>query len=295
MKTIKILLFTIAIGVLSFSCENDGGDSVRVLEAGSTPDMNKLVGSAGIIDLVRMTSGEVLTLSFNAAVSSGSVTPSSIDVIASFVTLEGPVYNATLFSNASLPSDYNITTNDIVAAFTELNSTADIKLGDVLRISTRFTMPDGRVLSILNDDGTDNTGTTLSNSKLITVVINYPVSCPSDLAGTYLVSSTGVGCCGVPPITNHEYTVTVTDNGGGSYTLSDYSGGAFDGLFCAAFGICGDTSSGDMTDVCGTLGGTAADCCGSEYAFSGTVNEDGTWSVEVESGFMFAESTWTKQ
>ena len=98
------------------------------------------------------------------------------------------------------------------------------------------------------------------------------MSCPSDIGGTYLVSSTGIGCCGVAPITNHEYTVTVTDNGGGSYTLSDFSGGAYDGLFCGPFGICGDN-----------------------ITFAGEVNPDGTWSVEVSSGFIFAESVWTKQ
>lgn len=121
------------------------------------------------------------------------------------------------------------------------------------------------------------------------------VSCPSDIGGTYLVSSTGIGCCGVAPITNHQYTVTVTDQGGGAYTLSDFSGGAYDGLFCGPFGICGDASGGTITDVCSVLSGSNADCCGDNIDFSGTLNEDGTWTVEVSSGFIFAESTWTKQ
>ncbi len=293
MKNIKIILFTIVIGVLCFSCDKDSGSAALVLEAGAVPNMSKVSGSDGIIDLVRLNSGEVLTISFNALVAQGN--PASTDIIASFVTLAGPVYNATLASNVSLPQDYSLTTNDIIAAFSEINSKDDIKLGDVLRISARFTMSDGRVLSLLNEDGTDNTGTTLSNSKLVAIAVNYPVSCPSDIGGTYLVSSTGAGCCGVSPITDYEYTVTVTDNGGGSYTLSDYSGGAFDGLFCAAFNICGDTSSGEITDVCGTLGGTAPDCCGDTYDFQGVVNDDGTWSVDISSGFMAATQVWTKQ
>ncbi|MFD1615658.1 hypothetical protein [Gelatiniphilus marinus] len=295
MRTIKNVLLITIIAFIGFSCENkDGGDSALVLEAGAVPNMTKAPGSDGIIDLVRLNSGEVLTIAFNADLAQGKM-PASVDIIAAYVTLSGSAYTSTLASNVGLPIDYSLTTNDIIAAFSEINSADDIKLGDILRISTRFTMPDGRVLSILNDDGTDNTGTTLSNSKLVSIVINYPVSCPSNIGGTYLVSSTGTGCCGVAPITNYEYTVTVTDNGGGSYALSDYSGGAYDGLFCGPFGICGDASIGNITDVCGTLNGSAPDCCGDNIAFSGTVNDDGTWSVEVSSGFINATSVWTKQ
>lgn len=82
---------------------------------------------------------------------------------------------------------------------------------------------------------------------------------------------------------------------GGSYSLSDFSGGAYDGLFCGPFGICGDASGGTITDVCGTLSGSAPDCCGDNITFAGVVNPDGTWDVEVSSGFIFAESVWTKQ
>jgi hypothetical protein len=54
--------------------------------------------------------------------------------------------------------------------------------------------------------------------------------------------------------------------------LSDFSGGAYDWLFCGPFGICGDN-----------------------IAFTGVANPDGTWNVEVSIGFIFAESVWTKQ
>lgn len=293
MKTIKYILLTFAITLLIISCENDGGTSVLALEEGAVPNMVKSPNTDAFFDLVKLNNGENVTISFSANVAQGS--PKSIDIIGIYTAASGEVYNAVLFGNVSLPQDFSLSINDIVAAFVELDSADDIKLGDIVSITTRFTMPDGTILNILNNDGTSGTGTNLQTTVLFTTVISYPVSCPSDIGGTYLVSSTGIGCCGVAPITNHEYTVTVTDNGGGSYTLSDFSGGAYDGLFCGPFGICGDASGGNITDVCGTLSGSSPDCCGDNITFAGEVNPDGTWSVEVSSGFIFAESVWTKQ
>ncbi|MHA7057793.1 hypothetical protein ACWGOQ_0011270 [Aquimarina sp. M1] len=74
---------------------------------------------------------------------------------------------------------------------------------------------------------------------LFTTVINYPIICSPDLTDTYLVASTVTGSCKAAPITDYEYVVTVTDNGGGSYSLSGFSGGMYDGLFCGPFDICG--------------------------------------------------------
>lgn len=293
MKKLKFLLLTIVIIVFGVSCQDDGGTSVIALDEGAVPNMVKVAGSEGIIDLVRLNSGEIITLEFSAEIAQGN--PASTDIVGVYTTLAGSVYTSTLFSDVSLPQDFTVTTNDIVSAFAELTSTADILLGDVLTITTRFTMPDGRVLNIVDLDGSSGTGTNIQTTVLFTTVINYPVSCPSDISGTYLVSSTGIGCCGVAPITDYQYTVIVTDNGGGSYALSDFSGGVYDGLFCGPFGICGDASGGNITDVCGTLGGSSPDCCGDLITFTGVVNQDGTWSVEVTSGFIAAESVWTKQ
>jgi len=294
MKNLKIILITIVVTCLNFSCEDNGGTSIIPLNDGAVPNMVKSTTTDSFFDLVKVLSGENVTVSFRAEVAQGN--PASVDVVGIYRSSLGPVYATTLFSNVTLPQDYDISINDIVVAFDEINSSDDILLGDILTITLRFTMADGTVLNIINDDGNNNVGTNIqTNVDLFTYAINYPVSCPSDIGGTYLVSSTGIGCCGVAPITNHQYTVTVTDNGGGSYTLSDYSGGAYDGLFCGPFGICGDASSGNITDVCGTLSGSAPDCCGDAITFTGVVNSDGSWSVEVSSGFIFATSVWTKQ
>ena len=293
MKNLKFILLTIVILALGISCEDDGGTSVIALDEGAVPNMIKSADTDAFFDLIKIQNGENVSISFSADVAQGN--PASVDIVAIYRSSLGSVYNTTLFNNVSLPQNYNLSISDIVGAFAELNSTDDILLGDVVSITTRFTMTDGTILNIVNEDGTSGTGTNIQTTVLFTSVINYPVSCPSDIGGTYLVSSTGIGCCGVPPITDYEYTVTVTDQGGGAYALSDFSGGVYDGLFCGPFGICGDASGGVVTDVCGSLSGSSPDCCGDNITFVGVVNADGTWSVEVSSGFMFAESIWTKQ
>jgi hypothetical protein len=241
MKTIKILLFTIAIGVLSFSCDKDGGSSALVLEDGAVPNFIKDASSDQIFDLTKVLNGTPLNLSFSASVAQGSVV--STDIIATYATLAGPVYKSTLFTNVTLPSDFSLNTNDVIASFTEITSTDDFQLGDVLRISTRFTMSDGRVLSLLNDDGTDNTGTTLSNSKLVTVIINYPVSCPTMLEGNYIST---VVSSNIPIAGNFRspQPVTITQPSAGTYNLSDGTADIFGPDFPIAL---------EFTDVCGTI------------------------------------------
>jgi hypothetical protein len=241
MRTIKILLFTIAIGVLSFSCDKDGGSSTLELENGAVPNFIKDASSDQIFDLTKVLNGTPLNLSFNASVAQGSVVSS--DIIATYATLAGPVYKSTLFTNVALPSDFSLTTNDVIAAFTEINSTDDFQLGDVLTISTRFTMSDGRVLSLINDDGTDNTGTTLSNSKLVTIKISYPVSCPTMLEGNY--TSTVISS-NIPIAGNFRspQPVTITQPAAGTYNLSDGTADIFGPDFPIAL---------EFTDVCGTI------------------------------------------
>lgn len=294
MKNFQYVILQIIITLFLFSCDDNGGNSVLTLEDGIVPNMQKDPSTDAFLDLIKLNNGENISVKFSADIAQGEAV--STDIIATYSALStGDVYNTILFEDVTLPNDFTISISDIVTAFTELTSSDDIELGDVLSITTSFVRKDGSVLNLLNADGSDNFSTVVKNSKLFTTVINYPVSCPSDIGGTYLVSSTGIGCCGVSPITNYQYTVTVTDNGGGSYSLSDFSGGVYDGLFCGPFGICGDASTGDITDVCGALSGSSADCCGDTIVFSGIVNGDSTWSVQVTSGFMEATSTWTKQ
>jgi len=241
MRNIKYILFTIAITVLSFSCEDDGGTSVIDLEDGAVPNMVKAAEGETIIDLVRLNNGENISLAFSADIAQGS--PASTDVVGVLTTLAGPVYTGTLFSDVSLPQDFTVTINDVVAAIAELNSASDIKLGDVLTITTRFTMPDGRILNIVDPDGSSGTGTNIQTTVLFTSVINYPVSCPTALEGNYtstvISSNLNIGANFRSP-----QPVTITQPSAGTYVLSDGTADIFGPDF--PIGL-------TFTDVCGTI------------------------------------------
>jgi len=136
-----------------------------------------------------------------------------------------------------------LTVDEVIAAFNELNSIADVKLGDVLGVTTRFTLDDGTVLDIVSTDGvTGGTGTNLATTVLFTTVITYPVSCPTSLEGDY----TGTVIATNQPAGTFisPQQITVTQPSAGTYVLSDGTAG----LFGAA------TPVGlQFTDVCGTL------------------------------------------
>ena len=296
MKNLKKLIVLIMISTFIISCQDDGGDSVIDFGNGGVPDMAKLSSLDGFINLNELIAGNDVQVGYSIDIARGDV--SSADVIAFYRKSDGSVYGPITLNSGinSFPTEFFILSqDDIIVAFSEITSTDDIELADALVVTAKLYLTNGTEVNMFNDDGTRNYGSDIHTSTEFSAQIVFPVSCPSDLAGTYLVSSTGIGCCGVNPITDYLYTVTVTDAGGGSYSLSDFSGGVYDGLFCGPFGICGDASGGNITDVCGTLSGSAADCCGDNIEFSGTVNGDGTWSVEVSSGFMEATSTWTMQ
>ncbi|MGB5819176.1 MAG: hypothetical protein WBG90_06790 [Saonia sp.] len=296
MKKIFNILSICTALFLGISCEDDSGTSKIVLEDGAAPNMLKSQTAAAFIDLIKLTNGETVDLEFSAEVAQGD--PASVDIVGIYTTAAGPVYKTTLFGNVTLPQDFSLSSNEIISAFPELNSIDNVKVGDILTITTRFTMDDGRVLEIVNADGTSGTGTNIQTTVLFSSVITYPVTCPSDLAGIYVATSTAVGIgggAGVPPINDRDYMVTVTDNGGGSYSLSDYSGGIYDGLFCGPFGVCGDVSQGSITDICGALSGSAADCCGSTITFEGNVLPNGDWEVSISSGLVTGTAVWAKQ
>lgn len=275
MKKFKFLILTFALAIFTVSCEDDGGTSFIALNPGAVPNMTKSASTDAFYNLIKLNNGENVSVTFNAEVAQGS--PSSADVVGIYTTATGDVYSSTIFSNVTLPQEFNLSINDIVAAFAELNDPSDIQVGDNIALTTRFTMDDGTVLNILNDDGTSGTGANIQTTVLFTTVINYPVSCPSDLGGVYDVISNGDNTDGQPPAVDLAYTVTLTDNGGGSYTMSDFAAGAYI-LWYTVYGLTFE-QAGTFTDVCGTIGGDFADAWGQTVPVTGSVNEDGSITI----------------
>lgn len=281
MKKIKFLLLIAAIAGLSYSCEDDGGTSVVELDEGAVPNMAKSTTTEAFFDLVKIQNGENVNISFSADIAQGN--PTSVDIVAIYTTsLTGDVYSATLFSNVTLPQDFDLSIEDIVNAFPELNSVDDVLLADVIDITARLTMPNGSVLNILNDDGKLNTGTNINTTVLFNTIISYPVSCPSDIGGNYNVVSSGFSTDGAPvnnPLVNFSYDIVLTDNGGGSYTISDGVAGVYQDWYCAPYGYCFETE-GSFTDVCGTITGSWTEAFGCQVDLTGTVNPDGTLTIQ---------------
>jgi hypothetical protein len=297
MKKIKLIFTLLAAAVLATSCANDGGDSNIALETGAVPNIVKIASTDAFINLLGIQSGETIDLGLTVSIGQGEV--QSMDIVLYYIT-GSKVYKGTFESNiTTFPTELRLSQTDIINVIPELNSVADFKLGDQLKLSAILTLKNGKKVNILNDDSSPNYGQDIANSDKFSVLQSYFVSCPSDLAGTYSVLSSGESTDGGPsadenPISNYPYTVTVTATGGGAYTMKD----AFGGLYILWYDIYGLTFEveGNFTDVCGTISGTFSDPFGGTVNYTGTANADGTLSIRWDNSFGdFGEGVYTKQ
>jgi len=297
MKNFKFITLALTFTICFLSCEDNGGTSNIPLNDGAVPNLTKSTTSDAFFNLIRLNNGENVSIDFNAEVAQGN--PASTDIVGSYKTAGGVVYNAILFSDVTLPQDFSLSISDIVTAFSEINVASEIEVGDVLTLTTRFTMNDGTILNILNEDGTSSVSSNIQTTVLFDSIISYPVSCPSDLGGTYNVVSSGFSTDGAPinnPLVNFPYTVTVTDVGGGSYTISDGVAGVYQDWYCAPYGYCFETE-GNFTDVCNSLSGSWTEAFGCPVELIGTVNADGTLTISWSNCFgdTIEEAIYTPQ
>jgi len=195
MKKIKYIVLLLAVSFLG-SCEDDGGESKINATEGVVANLVKAQDADQIIDFLGVQAGNQSNLKFDVNIAQGSSTSNNITgFYATTVTNtdgeeESRVYNTVLFDNATLPGTFSLDTDGLINAFTELNNQNDIKLGDVLTISTSHVLGNGTEVKILNDDSSPNIGSNIRTQPLFTPIISYPVSCPSDLAGNYIATIT---------------------------------------------------------------------------------------------------------
>lgn len=285
MKNIYILSLFLAIFALNTSCDDDGGTSVIPLKTGALPDFAVVEGSPAFIDLTGL---DNLNLQFTVGVGVG--TPTSFDLKAFYATVDGNLYGPVILDTGvtTFPKEYSLTSSDIISAFPELNSTDDIQLGDMFKLYTSYTFDDGSQLEVLNGEAEPNYyAADFNQISDFKINLDYIVSCPSDLGGDYSVVSNGTSTDGAPvnnPLVDFAYNVTLTDNGGGNYTISDGVAGVYQDWYCGPYGYCFETA-GTMTDICGDLSGSWTEAFGCEITLTGTVNEDGTLSIEWENCF----------
>lgn len=281
MKKIKLMFASLFALLAMLSCNDDGGDSKLSLQTGAVPDIRKVEGTPAIINLLEIQEGNDISISFSTKIAQGNV--SSIDIVAFY-------YKGTAFEKVTLaenvttfPLTITLSKQDLIDKFSLLNADEDFILGDRLRVSADLVLSDGTAVKLLNDDGSQNFGPDISNASIYNVTTTYIVSCPSDLGGEYTSITSGSSTDSGPtpdenPISNYTSTVTLTDNGGGSYTISDPYAGLYN-LWYDIYGITpGFNVSGTITDVCGTISGNFPEPFGGATTVDGVVNEDGTIS-----------------
>ena len=117
--------------------------------------------------------------------------------------------------------------------------------------------------------------------------INLTRNCPSELAGTYDVLSSGSSTDGAPvnnPVVDFSYQVTLAKTGEHTYTVSDIFAGVYIEWYCDAYGYCTETPA-TITDVCGNLSGSFTDGFDSAVTITGTNNYDGTLTITWENAY----------
>jgi hypothetical protein len=282
MKNLNIIAALSFLLVFFTSCENDGGTSVVPLKEGALSNFSLVEGSDDFIDLNTFNS---LSLQFSLDVGEGN--PDAMDLKAFWTTVEGDLYGPIIIDTdiTNFPSQFTLTGSDIIAAFPELSSSSDVNVGDKLTLFTSVEMPDGRKLSLLNNEAEPNYyAADFNQYPNLKIIQEYPVSCASDLAGTYNVVSNGTSTePGIPAAVDLPYTVTLTANGGGNYTISDGVAGVYI-YWYSGFGYTFETN-GNFTDVCGSLSGSWSEAFGCQVDLTGNVNEDGTLSIHWENCF----------
>ncbi len=286
MKNIKLIFVSLFIAATVVSCEDDGGDSVINLQNGGTPDIQKTETSETFINLTELQDGNDINIGVTVDIALGDVR--SMDVVGYYIKANGTAEKAVLADDVTtFPTTVTLSRNDLLELFSTLNSVSDFGVGDQLKISADVTLNTGAVVNLLTAQGGQNYGSYIEQATY-RVYQTFNVSCPSDLGGTYNVVSSGASTdSGVnpslSPISNYAYTTTITDNGGGNYTLTDAYGGLYL-LWYDIFGITGP-ESGTFTDVCGTLRGSFAEPFGTTVTLTGTVNDNGTLSIQWVNGY----------
>lgn len=136
--------------------------------------------------------------------------------------------------------------------------------------------------------------TKVGSTYTITEIGSKPAT--PDLSGTYDVVSNGDNTDGQPAAVNVLATVTLTDNGDGTYTISDGGAGVYQFWYCAPYGACSDVPVTLSRDDCGGLTGSGTGPFGEPVDVTGTDNNDGTMDISWVNGFDdFADAVYTIQ
>lgn len=233
------------------------------------------------------------------------------DTAPNFVTFANSEQSYAVAQNSSGSFDVTVFTNNVVGSDRNYNIEvlSDSSLGsEAYDLPASVTIPggtnEGTFTVNVSDTNIDNSGENLilklsEGNDFFTgepIQINVTRDCPSDLAGTYSVLTSGQSTDGAAadPVVDLPYTVTLTKTGVNTYVVSDIFAGIYIDWYCAAYGLCTETQQ-EITDVCGNLSASFTEPFGASASVSGTNNGDGTLTISFQNGYDdMATSVYTK-
>lgn len=243
---IILIILSLSIGLMWSGCYKTHDEVVASGEAAGGVRVTNV--ASGFYNLTEI---ETAFAEFSIEASPNSKDISSVDVLGSLNNIAGSSFQ-TVQTVSTLPATITISAVDAGNALGKPAS--ELVLGDVFRFTFRTNFSDG-------------------TSSLSSASVTIPVSCPSDLAGTYTASSNAAstdGCC-TDPLEGFESEVVITAISDGVYKLSDFSAG----VYLEWYAIYGITPAIDLSatirDVCNQISfdpfnepfGTAVEASGS--------------------------------
>ncbi len=175
--------------LIAISCENDGGTSKIETTKGGVPNIQKIATTDQGLNVLVLQNGGDVDMGVTIDIGLGEV--KSMDIIGLY-TKDGVTEKGILKSNVTtFPTELHVNANDLINAFSTLNSNSDFDILDRFEISADVTLINGTVLKLYNNDGTTLYGADIANSELFKVKQTYDPACPLEDAslfdGNYIV------------------------------------------------------------------------------------------------------------
>lgn len=199
---IILIILSLSIGFMWSGCYKTHDEVVASGEAAGGVRVTNV--GTGFYNLTEI---QTAVAEFSIDVVANSKQISSVEVLGSLNNIAGSSFQA-VQTVSSLPATISISAVD--AGNVLGKAASELVLGDVFRFVFRANFTDG-------------------TSALSAASVTIPVSCPSDLAGTYTASSNATstdGCC-TDPLEGFESEVVITVISDGVYKLSDFSAGVY--------------------------------------------------------------------
>jgi len=263
MKIINAIIALFAVSLFLISCESDYVPAHELTNKGGFVRWDTEVGDINFtLDLTKESNPV-----FEAPIAAPGGNVASYDLSVTLVTSKETVGPFFLKSVTEFPSTLSFSLQDVADA----GNLALEEVKGVMNFSAVVTNTDGQSFTTA-----DFTGDLFNPGQRHAMTFSISTICPSDIAGTYSSITTGMstdGCC--PNETTVEGTVTLTETGTGTYTISDWSAGLYLEWY-DVYGITPDTDlSGTLVDACGGVSFPGLEePFGTAVSVSGVINEE---------------------